>query len=266
MFTCALHGEYSTKAHQLRIRWDCPTCADVIREEQACLDQAWCRRYKWEQSGIPIRFRNRTFANWRPQSEAQAKVLAVAMAYVANLRGAYEGGRGILLAGDIGTGKSHLLAAAGHEIIRAGYSCQFVSVGELFSNIKRGFGSGCEGFDITELKDVAFLLVDDVGASRCTDWEVGILHELLRYRYDAELPTLLTTNESNLERAVGHRIVDRFAENMIRLTLAGPSQRSAGLKISGPDGIVRPMTDVSVKVCVSGQMIYRLLVPARNVS
>jgi DNA replication protein DnaC len=258
-YSCPSHGPYATKMESYRIRTACPACDESARKAKANLDREWRIRRNWEDCGLPVRYRNRTFANWIPQSKAQEKTLAAVQAYAANLKSAFDEGRGLILTGDVGTGKTHLLAACAHEIVRAFKSCRFVSVGDLFAEIKKSFGRGREEFDVSELQSADFLLLDDVGASRGTEWELSILHELLRYRYDETLPTLLTTNVSDLEHAVGTRIADRFAENMVRLTIAGSSRRMATLRVMGPDGIPAPSHVATVQVCEKGQMVDREL-------
>lgn len=256
-YHCPTHGDYPTKEQDWRIATNCPQCDRALHEAEEKLQRAWRLRRRWENTGLPLRYRNRTFANWSPQSTSQSKVLAAVQTYAKALRAAYDDGRGLVLAGDVGTGKTHLAAALLHDIVKTGFDVEFVSVGDLFAAIKRGFGKGKAEFDIGSLQDADFLILDDLGASRGTEWEVSVLHELLRYRYDKTLPTIVTTNVTKLEDAVGIRIADRFAENMVRISIAGTSRRSERLSGYGADGFPQPPREVTVRVCVAGEMTDR---------
>jgi DNA replication protein DnaC len=258
-YTCAAHGEYATKFADMpyRVRSECPQCQLALDESLEAWRAQWQIRRRWEACGVPIRYRNRTFANWTPQTKLQKKILAAVKAYSAGLDAAYDEGRGLIMVGDVGTGKTHLAAALTHEMVRQGFDCRFVCTGDLFAEIKRGFAKGENEFDIRPLQSVQFLLLDDLGASRGTEWEVSVLHELLRHRYDTTLPTIVTTNCSELDRAVGTRIADRFAENMVRITIAGASQRKQAMKVDGPEGIPAPAKKLVLQICVRGVMEER---------
>lgn len=58
------------------------------------------------------------------------------------------------------------------------------------------------------------LVIDDLGASRNTEWAIQTLHEIVASRYDAMRPTLVTTNLTAQQLVDGglERIVSRLAD------------------------------------------------------
>ena len=49
------------------------------------------------------------------------------------------------------------------------------------------------------MKKAECLILDDLGASNRTEWSVGILQELVDYRYANALQTIITSNNSMAE-------------------------------------------------------------------
>ncbi|MEP7044564.1 MAG: ATP-binding protein [Dokdonella sp.] len=261
-FTCARHGEYSSVGDQGRARVvNCPPCVAENTAAENAWRRAWQIRSAWERSGLPHRFRDRTIENWKPVGKGQLGIRAAILAYVANLADAYESGRGLLLLGPVGVGKTHLAAGVLNLAIAAGFSGQFVRVGDLFATMKRSFAKGQPDFDDLPLRQANFVVLDDLGASRGSEWETAVLHDLLAHRYDERLPTIVTTNVPEFDRFVGDRVADRFDENSLRLTIAGTSHRKAvGIADEGSsEAIPEPPRTLSLTTCEWGRMLPQKL-------
>ena len=241
------------------MQYDCPQCMVANRPIEAAWRTAWAIRSAWQRSGVPDRFRNATLDNWRPVGAAQDAVLTAVRAYAESSESALQSGRGLILLGAVGVGKTHLAVGVTQKVIASGHAATFVRVGDLFAAIKRSFNPDAAAFDDENLRSVQFLILDDLGASRGTDWETSVLHDLLAHRYDHRLPTIVTTNESDFDRVVGERIADRFDENALRLTIAGTSQRkTAGHRDATTDeAISEPPKTLTLTYCSSGRMTTR---------
>jgi|GEM_PF-5023015 len=121
--------------------------------------------------------------------------------------------RGIVFSGPPGTGKTHMAAAIGRDLVRCGQTVQWWTVSDwltaLRSRIERGG-------DTTELlrqtSQTPYLILDDLGQERVTDWVRSTLYELINYRYNYVLPIILTTNKSldELDTQIGAPIVSRI--------------------------------------------------------
>ena len=80
--------------------------------------------------------------------------------------------------------------------------------------------------------DSKFLIVDDIGSQKKSDWTEEILFDLIDYRYNSRLPTVFTTNlMMNEFNSIYHeRISSRLfaAENTIIKIENGKDLRSIG--------------------------------------
>jgi len=120
----------------------------------------------------------------------------------------------LVLHGGYGTGKTHLAAAIVNERLRAGHTALFVVVPDLLDHLRSAFGAGAEdeGFDerFDAVRDAPLLVLDDLGTQAPTAWAAEKLYQLLNYRYNRRLPTVITTNcdlddlDDRLRSRLGH--------------------------------------------------------------
>lgn len=101
----------------------------------------------------------------------------------------------LVLLGETGCGKTHLAAAIAHQQRDSGGSCMFVVVPDLLERLRADIHSE-RGFDGPEFLDrvrtAAFLVLDDLGVHSATPWAQEKLFQILNYRYNAKLPTVIT--------------------------------------------------------------------------
>lgn len=146
-----------------------------------------------------------TFDNFKTDTARQREVLAWARSMA---RYYYEGGRGnVIMTGDAGRGKSHLA----YSIIKAlsetqGLLAIIVNVVDLLDEIKSDFNQ--KQFWLNKLVEVDYLVLDDLGAEKISDWSKEIIYSILNKR----TRTIITTNLSSKELAgsYGKRIASRL--------------------------------------------------------
>ncbi|MDV7919996.1 ATP-binding protein, partial [Pseudomonas aeruginosa] len=68
---------------------------------------------------------------------------------------------------------------------------------------------------LEELAGFDLLVIDELGAQGGTEYELGLLHEVIDRRYREMRPTVVVSNMSAQEVAkyIGDRAVDRLREN-----------------------------------------------------
>ncbi len=159
-----------------------------------------------DRARIPRRYEHCDFENfdtdvWDGQPDAgawnrrlsQARVVIEAFA-----RNYPAGGEtGILLMGSCGTGKTHLAVSALRHLMLRGHGARFYDYRELLKEIQASYDPDHPVSEMGVLEPVLeteVLLIDDIGASKPSDWALDTMGHILNKRYNEKRVTLLTTN------------------------------------------------------------------------
>lgn len=139
-----------------------------------------------------------------------------------------NGGSGsLLLAGQVGTGKTHHAYAALAAVIRGraalGKLCQPAAA--THSSViaaARPEGEGLDRFITADL-----LVLDDLGSANVTAWNVDVVYQVIDTRWAEMLPTIYTTNfdPNTLADRLGSRITSRLFGMCDTVILNGPDRR-----------------------------------------
>ncbi len=120
----------------------------------------------------------------------------------------------LVLMGPFGCGKTHLAAAVANHREAQGYPSLFVVVPDLLDYLRSTFNpSSPVSYDrlFEEIRSANLLILDDLGAQNTTPWAQEKLFQLINHRYNAELPTVITTSMSldELDPRIRTRLLDR---------------------------------------------------------
>jgi DNA replication protein DnaC len=180
---------------------------------------------------------NKTFETFNP--EGAGRTLPDKLR--GNLKGIYERAREyaenpvgwLVFTGGYGCGKTHLAAAIANQQIEAGNRVLFVTVPDLLDHLRRAFGSaddeeGDYSSRFEEVRSVPLLILDDLGIESPTPWATEKLYQVLNYRYNARMPTVITTNHSleDLELRLRSRLSDPDVTEL--LPILAPDYRRGG--------------------------------------
>lgn len=105
--------------------------------------------------------------------------------------------KGLLLIGSSGVGKTHLAVAALKELVRRGHAGLFCDYRELLKEIQASYNPASESTEMAVLEPVRtteVLVLDDLGASKPSDWVRDIVGIVLNARYNEKRTTIITTN------------------------------------------------------------------------
>ena len=151
-------------------------------------------------SGIKKRFLTRTFENFTVD-KVNRKAYETAKAYADNFQDFKEKGEGLYFVGSFGTGKTHLAAAISLYLINKGIPVICRTLIDLLGEIRRTYdNSSTSEYEVLSLyKEIDLLVVDDLGKEAPSEWALATFYAILNERYEACLPTIITTNYSDQE-------------------------------------------------------------------
>ena len=104
--------------------------------------------------------------------------------------------KGLFLHGEKGTGKTKLAAIIANERARTGHPVLFASVPDLMADIRRSFKDETTSEAVQAVKNAPFLVLDDLGAEKMTEWVGEQLFCIVNHRYNERLATVVTSNYS----------------------------------------------------------------------
>lgn len=219
---CPSHGEYVG----FSANSECPNCkAESESQHEALLDR-WRTFRRFQSAGLPPRLADKCRTGWRPESATDRSILAALNAYADNISANAAEGKGLLLLGGPGLGKSHLLAALVGDAIEAGArDAQYHVWPELIATHRHHQNEPDSPIYAAMQSD--FLCLDELGATPPTEWQAAELFRLIDHRYREKLPTVAASNltASQLPGAIGERAADRLRESCLWLHLSGESRR-----------------------------------------
>jgi DNA replication protein DnaC len=144
---------------------------------------------------------------------------------------------GLLFLGPCGVGKTHLAVATIKALINRGISCLFYDFRDLLKEIQDSYNPISQ---MTELKvlepvyDADVLVLDELGASKPTDWVRDTMTQIINTRYNDKKLTIFTSNyldepqdpnEESLEDRVGVRLRSRLHEMCKVVLIKGDDYR-----------------------------------------
>jgi DNA replication protein DnaC len=142
----------------------------------------------------------------------------------------------LVFSGPYGCGKTHLAAAIANQRAGLGDPPLFVMVPDLLDHLRAAFApnSGISydrRFD--EVRTTSLLILDDLGSQSATPWAKEKLYQLLNYRYNCELPTVITV-PVNVLNEVDERIRTRMMDARIckKVLIIAPAFIGAKQKVT----------------------------------
>lgn len=120
------------------------------------------------------------------------KLSTAARNYVANFEEMKKRGKGLLLFGKVGAGKTFAAACIANALIDSGVPCLVTNFARLVNTIS-GMYDGKQDY-IDGLNRFDLLVIDDLASERDTEYMGEIVQNIIDSRYRAGLPLIITTN------------------------------------------------------------------------
>jgi DNA replication protein DnaC len=160
------------------------------------------------------------------QNRTLAGARDAAVDFAANPRG------WLVLVGDVGRGKTHLAAAIKNYLdLHGGETVIFITVLRLLDHLRATYAPASpvtydRAFD--RFLNVRVLILDDYGTHSSKPWAEEKMFQLINHRFNARLPTVITTNirfdepeslppAGQQELRIFSRILDRELSRIVRI-------------------------------------------------
>ena len=148
-----------------------------------------------ERSGLSRRMRGYTLGNFRVVASDAARARMEVDEYLENWEENRGTGKGLYFCGGVGTGKMHLAVAVINELIRQKrVPSLLVTVPELLDNLRETYNKPGRNLDewMDAVQNADFLVLDDLGSERATEWVRERIFVIVNHRYREALPTVFT--------------------------------------------------------------------------
>jgi DNA replication protein DnaC len=189
-----------------------------------------------ERSGLSKRMKGYTLGNFRPTvSNAAGRARVKVDEYLDTWEENREVGKGLYFCGGVGTGKTHLAVAVMNELIRKKRTPSlFVTVPELLDNLRETYNKPGRNLDewMDAVQNAEFLVLDDLGSERTTEWVRERIFVIVNHRYREALPTVFTSNigPKDLAEQLGERTASRIIAMCDWIALEGDDYRETAAK------------------------------------
>ena len=222
---CEKHGEqmYIIKGINKTI---CFACGKELidRDEQRLQDEFWEQEEKrleakridvlFNSSIVNAELKQATLGNFQVIDQSQKEKLNAAI----RIADGYISGdtNNVLFLGPAGVGKSHLAYGIIKQVSKKTKKhAMFIKIPELLARIRSDFGSSDQTQQkwVARLSKVPYLVLDDLGTEKVTDWSKEILFSIL----DNRNCTIITSNlksSAQIGEVYGQAIMDRICKGV----------------------------------------------------
>lgn len=145
---------------------------------------------------LPQSYRKITFADIALDDVARVDTFEILVDFVANYPSPDQ--KGLYIYGDMGVGKSFMLAAMAHELSETKkVATTIIHYPSFAIDVRDGIKDNSVKEQIDAVKEAEVLVLDDIGAEQFSSWiRDDVLQVILQYRMIEELPTFFTSNYS----------------------------------------------------------------------
>jgi DNA replication protein DnaC len=189
-----------------------------------------------EAARVPRRHAECSFSNYQAGADNGSQLKAFNYAYrLVREYPAVE--RGLLFMGPCGVGKTHLAVAILRGLLEKGVGCLFYESGSLLKEIQDSYNPVSQTSELRVLAPIyeaEVLVLDELGASKPTDWVRDTMAQVIGTRYNDRKLTIFTTNypdarrapaDETLEDRIGARLRSRLFEMCRTVTVEGDDYR-----------------------------------------
>lgn len=178
---------------------------------------------------------NWTFAN---DDGTDSRTTAIARKYVDNFTEMKKRGKGLLLYGTVGSGKTYAAACIANELISQGRPCLVTNFARI-TNTLQGMFEGKQRY-LDDFNRLDLLVIDDLAAERDTSYMNEMIFNIIDSRYRSGKPLIVTSNLTQAELTAPttvdkQRIYSRILEMCVPVEVKGADRRQKKLRDDSAD-------------------------------
>ncbi|WP_207720998.1 ATP-binding protein [Clostridium gasigenes] len=209
----------------------CPLCDDttwieVRVDKRNCAYRCECYEKEmlnnnngWKKAGLTLETSKLNFKSFEKWSDGAKLMKEVAIRYFKKFDSIKEERtNSLILSGNSGCGKTHLIVAIANNLIRRKTNVVYMPYREIIMELKQNVMNGeVYNENMAKYKKAEVLLIDDLFKGQITPSDVNIMFEIINYRYMSNLPILISTEKTidaiiEIDEALGSRIYEMVGD------------------------------------------------------
>ena len=214
-----------------------PMCLCKCETEKRDKEEAEKKKKEFEQKVKELRrvgFPECSMQEWSFANDdmSNSRVTNAMKKYVDNFEEMKKQGKGLLLYGSVGTGKTYSACEVANALIDKGYPVLVTNFARIINSLQATFNRQeyIDGFN-----RFALIIIDDLSAERDTSFSNEQVFQIIDARYRIKLPMIITTNLSiealkNPQDINKQRIYDRILERCFPVEVSGQSRRRKAIR------------------------------------
>jgi len=214
-----------------------PMCLCKCETEKRDKEEAEKKRIEFERKVKNLRragFPESNMQEWTFENDdmTNSRVTNAMKKYVENFDEMKKQGKGLLLYGSVGTGKTFAACEVANALIDKGYPVLVTNFARIINALQATFE---KQEYIDSFNRFSLLVIDDLSAERDTSFANEQVFQIIDARYRIKLPMIITTNLSiealkNPQDINKQRIYDRILERCHPIEIVGKSKRRNKIK------------------------------------
>lgn len=222
---------YCQKCNEPRREWlsliggYVPVMCSCMIAEQKKKDRL-ARIEKYRNTGFPDRGLQK--CRFDHDDKKSKKASDMCRSYVRRFSEFKKAGKGLILFGGVGTGKTFLASCIANELIDNGVPCLVTNFARIINTIQGMYEGKQKYLDI--LNEFDLLVIDDLGIERNTEYVNELVYNIIDARYRSGKPMIITTNLKysdlyHTEDTSKSRIYSRIIEMCLPVLVSGEDRR-----------------------------------------
>jgi DNA replication protein DnaC len=214
-----------------------PMCLCKCETEKRDKEEAEKKRIEFERKVKNLRragFPESNMQEWTFENDdmTNSRVTNAMKKYVENFEEMKKQGKGLLLYGSVGTGKTFAACEVANALIDKGYPVLVTNFARIINALQATFE---KQEYIDSFNRFSLLVIDDLGIERNTEFAKEQVYNIIDSRYRVGLPMIITTNLSidkikKPDDIENGRIYDRILERCFPIEVTGQSRRRKAVR------------------------------------